>query len=484
MWSELDVDREAERTRKEEAMLGPHRRSGDVDLLPTRRDGDTHEVRVVLRRREALLGDLDAALGRDQRSVHLVHRFVDAALERSVQRSDSEQPRVVLGQRPVHRNSDARRPRARERHRQARQLRGEGDERAEHLELAWVDDRDVHRRTDDLAGERGCDLLGDDDACTILRLGGRSCEVRRDHHLRELEQRPGVRLRREDVERSARHLARANRVGERLLVDEPAPSGVDDAHTVLHLRERLGADEPARLVVQRQVECDEVGLGVELVEGAARLHAELAEALGRDERVVRDDTHPEPERAARHLPPDPPEAEDAERLAGDLDPGEPRAIPGAGLERGMRLRNVAHEREHECDRMLGRGVDRRLRGVRHDDPASRGCLDVDVVDADSGAPDDPESCRALDERRVERRRRADDDRVEVADDLREVGLAVLDDVEAASQQLEARFCDRLADENSGSFRHARRRGTPRALARSPRLARSTLRARRGAPRLP
>ena len=438
----------------------------------------------MLRRREALLGDLDAPLGRDQRSVHLVHRLVDAALERSVQRGDGEQPRVVLGERPVHRDRDARRPRARERHREPRELRGEGDERAEHLELARVDDGDVDRRADDLARERRRDLLGDDDAGPILRLGRRSCEVRRDHHLRELEQRPGVRLRREDVERGARHLARANRVGERLLVDEPAPRGVDDAHAVLHLRERLGVEEPARLVVQRKVERDEVGLGVDLVERAARLDAELAEALGGDERVVRDDTHPEPERAMRDLPPDPSEAEDAERLAGDLDSREPRAIPGAGLERGMRLRNVADEREHERDRMLGRGVDRRLRGVRHDDPASRGCVDVDVVDADSGAADDPQSCRALDERGVERRRRAHDDRVEVADDLREVGLAVLDDVESPSQELEARVCDRLADEDSRPFRHARRRGTPRALARSPRLARSTLRARRGAPRLP
>ena len=208
--SELDVDREAERTREEEAMLGPDRRPGDLDLLPTRADDDTHEVRVVLRRREALLGDLDAALGRDQRSVHLVHRFVDAALERAVQRGDGEEPRVVLGERAVHGDGDARRPRARERHREPRQLRRQGDERAEHLELARVDHGDVHRRSDDLAGERRRDLLGDDDAGPILRLGRRSCQVRRDHHLRELEQRPGVRLRLEDVERGARHFPRAN----------------------------------------------------------------------------------------------------------------------------------------------------------------------------------------------------------------------------------------------------------------------------------
>ena len=98
--------------------------------------------------------------------------------------------------------------------------------------------------------------------------------------------------------------------------------------------------------------------------------------------------------------------------------------------------------------MLGGRVDGRLGCVRDDDPAARRRVDVDVVDPHSGSPDDLQARRALDQRGVERRRRADDDRVEVADDLREVGLAVLDDVEAAPQELEARVGDRLADEDA------------------------------------
>ena len=226
----------------------------------------------------------------------------------------------------------------------------------------------------------------------------------------------------------------------------------------------------------------DVGLGVDLLHRAARFDAELAEALGGDERVVGDDAHPEPERAMRHLPADPPEAEDAERLPRDLDSREALAIPRAGLESGVRLRNVPDERKQQRDRVLGRRVDRRLGRIRDDDSASRGRIDVDVVDADSGAADDLEPCRALDERGVERRRRAHDDRVEVADDRREVGLAVLDDLEPASQQLEAGGCDRLADENARLFRHARRRGTPRARVRSQRQPRSARRAPRGASR--
>ena len=47
-----------------------------------------------------------------------------------------------------------------------------------------------------------------------------------------------------------------------------------------------------------------------------------------------------------------------------------------------------------------------------------------------------------------RRGRADDDRVEVADDLRELGVAVLDDVEAAAEELEAGLRDLFADEDA------------------------------------
>ena len=64
-------------------------------------------------------------------------------------------------------------------------LRRERDERAEELELARVDDGDVHGRPHDLAVERCRDLLGDHDSGAILRLGRRSGEVRRDDDLRQ-----------------------------------------------------------------------------------------------------------------------------------------------------------------------------------------------------------------------------------------------------------------------------------------------------------
>jgi len=60
-----------------------------------------------------------------------------------------------------------------------------------------------------------------------------------------------------------------------------------------------------------------------------------------------------------------------------------------------------------------------------------------VVDPDAGSSDDLQPRPALDQLRVERRSRADHDRVEPVDDLREVRGAVLDHVEVASQEREA-----------------------------------------------
>ena len=168
---------------------------------------------------------------------------------------------------------------------------------------------------------------------------------------------------------------------------ELAAGGVDDPHAVAHRVERGGVDRAARLRGQRQVQREEVGGRVDLLRRLDALGAELAEALGRDVRVVGDDAHPEPERAARDLLADPAEAEHAERLAGELDAAVRAALPAALLERGVRLRDVARERDEEADRVLGGGDDRRLRRVRDDDPAPRRRVDVDVVDADARAAD-------------------------------------------------------------------------------------------------
>src|SRR5207248_1308473 len=93
------------------------------------------------------------------------------------------------------------------------------------------------------------------------------------------------------------------------------------------------------------------------------------------------------------------------------------------------------------------GDDRRLRGVRDDDPASRRGLDIDVVDPDAGATDDLEALGPADEFCRDLRGGADDNRVVAADDLLERAVGVDVDVEPRAEELDARVGDLLADEH-------------------------------------
>jgi len=61
--------------------------------------------------------------------------------------------------------------------------------------------------------------------------------------------------------------------------------------------------------------------------------------------------------------------------------------PLPGLGRSVRLRNLARQRQHQGDGVLG-GRDRIAeRRVHHDDALGRGGGNLDVVDADAGAAD-------------------------------------------------------------------------------------------------
>ncbi len=149
---------------------------------------------------------------------------------------------------------------------------------------------------------------------------------------------------------------------------------------------------------------------------------------------MRDDAHAQADRAPGDLLPDPAEAEHAERLPVELDPAVRRALPAPLLQRGVRLRDVTGEGDEEPDRVLGRRDDRRLGRVRDDDaPPGRG-LDVDVVDPDAGAADHLQPVGALEELGGQLRRRANDDRVVVADPVLERRVAVQVDVEALLEE--------------------------------------------------
>jgi hypothetical protein len=80
------------------------------------------------------------------------------------------------------------------------------------------------------------------------------------------------------------------------------------------------------------VEGQEVGGRENVVHPVRPRHPELAKAILGHEWVVRDHVHPEADRAARDLLADPAEAEDAQRLALELDPAIARTLPPPLLE--------------------------------------------------------------------------------------------------------------------------------------------------------
>ena len=130
-------------------------------------------------------------------------------------------------------------------------------------------------------------------------------------------------------------------------------------------------------------------VGDELVHRLDELHAELAGAVGADERVVRDEPHAERVRTLRDEHADPTEADDAERLAVQLDALPLRAVPAARRWRSAfacgTLRACASSSAIVCsaaDRMFDCGA---LTTIT---PRRGRLRDVDVVEPDAGPADD------------------------------------------------------------------------------------------------
>ena len=245
---------------------------------------------------------------------------------------------------------------------------GELDERLQPRRFLRGDRRHV-----DGVGDRALDqivrhLLGDLQRDVFLRLGGRGAEMRRATTF--------------SMPNSGFSVA-----GSTSNTSMPAPAtlplfsaAIRSASTISPPRAQLmmrtpsfilaiacGVDDVPGLVGQRRVQRDEVGAGEKLVE-LDLLDAELRRAVLRQERVVGDDMHLQADAARRDDRADIAAADDAERLAGDLDAHEAVLLPLAGMGRGVGLRDLAGQREHHRDGMLG-GGDRIAERRVHDDDA-------------------------------------------------------------------------------------------------------------------
>ena len=117
------------------------------------------------------------------------------------------------------------------------------------------------------------------------------------------------------------------------------------------------------------------------------LGAELGDALRGHVRVVGHGAHAQRARPRGDEPADAAEAEQRERLVGELDAREALALPGAVAQRALGRADVARQREQQRERVLGGRDDVRLGGVADDDARRGRGGDIDVVDADAGAAD-------------------------------------------------------------------------------------------------
>ena len=245
--------------------------------------------------------------------------------------------------------------------------------------------------------------------------------MRGHHNLLELEERVrGIRrLLGEDIDGGPGDVSVTDCVGERLLVDDAAPCDVDQARTLAHPLELRGADHAPGGVGQRNVYREHVSFGQQRLE-VAELHTQLPGALGRDQRIVGKDPHAQPlARDAGNLGSDLPEPEDAECLLAQLDTREPRTLPQTGMKGVIGGREVAGERQHHGEGMFGGRDGVAGWGVEDEHAVSRRGIDVDVVDADSGASDHPKSRRGREHLRGDLGLASDHERVVVADALAE-----------------------------------------------------------------
>ena len=151
------------------------------------------------------------------------------------------------------------------------------------------------------------------------------------------------------------------------------------------------------------------------------------------------------------------------RLVGQLDPAPARALPAPLLQRRVRLRDVARERDEQADRVLRGRDDGRLGSVRDHDPRRVAAFDVDVVDPDAGAADHLQTLGPLDQLRGQLRRRADHDRVVVGDRPPRAASPRRRRRRSGSAGARPRLRDLLPDEDPQTWGSLRRR--PRAPAR-------------------
>ena len=179
------------------------------------------------------------------------------------------------------------------------------------------------------------------------------------------------------------------------LVDDAAARTVDETHPLFHAPHFLHGNHAARLLRERHMDSDEVGFFYNIVEQTDR-HAERLCTLFVDIGIVGDDVHVKGEGALCNAAADASHADDAERLAAQLDTDIRLAVPLPPLHGLIRRRDIARHREHHRHRVLRRRNRIAARRVDDDNAAFGRRLHIDVVNADTRPADDLQIFRARD----------------------------------------------------------------------------------------
>lgn len=176
--------------------------------------------------------------------------------------------------------------------------------------------------------------------------------VRGHDHVGQLQDRvvPGCRLDLEDVEPGARDAPRAERLVQRLLLDDRSARGVDDVGGLLHQPELVGPDQALGPGAQRAVDRHEVGTSHHLVEAGDHLDVEALDVFGLDERVVGDVLHLERHRETEHLGTDIADADQPEGATGEAHAHVAGLLGPASFAREPVLEEeLLRQRQHEGD---------------------------------------------------------------------------------------------------------------------------------------
>ena len=179
-------------------------------------------------------------------------------------------------------------------------------------------------------------------------------------------------------------VAGLNRIGQRLFIDKPAASRVDDDLPLLRLAQKLRGEHASGLWSLRQVNGDKVRAAHQLFK-LNQLHAQGRRTRGVGIWIISDDFCFKRCQALREQLTNVAKADDADGLAEDFHALERRTLPFCITQGCICLRNLTCRRQQQGNGVLTRGVNIGGWCVDNHDAACGSCGNVNVIEANACA---------------------------------------------------------------------------------------------------